>query len=352
MSDTDGNLLARYAGHHAEDAFTEIVRRHLDLVYSAALRQVRSPQLAEEVVQSVFIKLSRHASRFAPDAILTAWLYQVTRRETVDVIRREARRQSREKISTEMNATNTTSVDWTQVGRLLDEAMDTLDVTDRTAVLLRYFENRSLREVGNILGTTEDAAQKRVSRAVERLRRFFAKRSVTVGAAVLAGAISANAVQAAPIGLALTVSSVSALPASTITGPAAKIIAMTTLKKTVIATTTLLLCGTATVAVFKKWVAPSSDHKSAAAVILDNFVGQYEMPGHRMDLQKKDDGLAVYVDGQPAFVAYPQSGDKFVSHDHNSITEMTFVENATGHAVQLKLVRDGQSLGELNRTDP
>ncbi len=351
MSDTDGNLLARYVGQHAEDAFTEIVRSHIDLVHSAALRQVRSPQLAEEVVQAVFIKLASQASRFAPDTILTGWLYQVTRREAIDVIRREARRQLREKIATEMNTANAASHDWTQIGPILDEAMDTLDVTDRTAVLLRYFENRSLREVGAILGTTDDAAQKRVSRAVERLRDFFAKRSITIGATVLAGIISANAVQAAPIGLTLTVSSVGALPTTTTTSIATKTIAMTTLKKNLIATAALLICGTATVTVIKKGAAPSLADK-AVAIKLDNFAGRFEMTGHRMDLQKKDTGLAVFIDGQPAFVAYPESDEKFVSHDHNSITEMTFVPDATGQAVKLKLVRDGQSLGELNRTHP
>jgi RNA polymerase sigma factor (sigma-70 family) len=351
MSDTDVNLLARYTRHHAEEAFTEIVRRHLDLVHSAALRQVRSPQLAEEIVQSVFIKLASQASRLAPDTILTAWLYRVTRREAIDVIRREARRQLREKIATEMNATNAASPDWTQIAPFLDEAMDALDATDRTAVLLRYFENRSLREVGSILGTTDDAAQKRVSRAVERLREFFAKRRIIVGATVLAGVISANAVQSAPIGLALTVSSAPALPATSATCAATKAIAMTTLKKALISAASIVLLGTATVAVFKKAAASSTANK-AVVVKLDNFVGRFEMTGHRLDLQKKDTGIAVFIDGQPAFVAYPQSEDRFVSHDHDSTTEMTFVTDSTGHAVQLKLVRDGQSLGQLNRTQP
>ena len=101
MSDTDLELLARYARHHAEDAFAEIVRRHLDLVHSAAFRQVRSPQLAEEVAQSTFIKLARQAWQLAPDTILTAWLYQVTRRAAIDVVRREARRQLREQTALE-----------------------------------------------------------------------------------------------------------------------------------------------------------------------------------------------------------------------------------------------------------
>ena len=165
MSDTDLELLARYTRGHAEDAFSEIVRRHLDLVHSAALRQVRSQQLAEEVAQSTFIKLAGHAHRLAPDTILTAWLYQVTRRESIDVVRREARRQLREQIATEMHAMNATTDDWTQIEPLLDDAMHALDDTDRTAVLLRYFENKSLREVGDTLGTSENAAHKRLGRA-------------------------------------------------------------------------------------------------------------------------------------------------------------------------------------------
>ena len=157
MSDTDLQLLARYSRDRAEDGFAEIVRRHLDLVYSAALRQVRSPQLAEEVAQSVFTDLSRNAAKLKPDTVLTAWLFQVTRRTAIDVVRREARRQLRERIATEMNAMNATASDWTHIEPLLDEAMHALDDTDRTAVLLRYFENKPLHDVGAALGTSDDA---------------------------------------------------------------------------------------------------------------------------------------------------------------------------------------------------
>src|SRR6266498_36058 len=234
MNDTDLQLLARYTRHHAEDAFAELVRRHLDLVYSAALRQVRSPQLAEEVAQSVFINLARHAPRLAPDTILTAWLYQVTRREAIDVVRREARRQLREQIATEINAMNA-AADWSHIGPLLDEAMHALGETDRAAVLLRYFENKSLREVGQTLGTSDDAAQKRVGRAVERLRDFFAKRGVTVGASGLVAVLSAQAIQAAPVGLALTISTAAPLGGAAVQTSTAlaatKAIAMTTLQK-------------------------------------------------------------------------------------------------------------------------
>src|SRR6185436_3185300 len=106
-------------------------------------RQVRSPQLAEEVAQSVFIDLARNAARLKPNTILAAWLYEVTRRTGIDVVRGEVRRQLREQIANEMNAMNATTADWTHIEPLLDEAMHALDDTDRSAVLLRYFENKS-----------------------------------------------------------------------------------------------------------------------------------------------------------------------------------------------------------------
>jgi len=248
MSDTDLELLDRYARYHAEDAFAEIVRRHLDLVHSAALRQVRSPQLAEEVAQSTFINLARHAHRLAPGTILTAWLYQVARREAIDVVRREARRQLREQIATEMNAMNATAADWTHIEPLLDDAMHALDETDRAAVLLRYFENKSLREVGATLGASENAAQKRLSRAVERLREFFAKRGVTVGESGLVVVLSANAVQAAPVGMAVTVSTAAALAATTLstttTTTLTKAIVMTTTQKALVTVALAAAIGT------------------------------------------------------------------------------------------------------------
>jgi hypothetical protein len=154
------------------------------------------------------------------------------------VVRREARRQLREQIATEMNAMNASTADWTHIEPLLDEAMDALDDTDRTAVLLRYFENKSLREVGAAIGVGDDAAQKRVSRAVERLREFFIKRGVTVGAAALAVLLSANAVQSAPVGLAATIAAGAVLAGTVVQTStviaATKTIAMTTLQKTAI----------------------------------------------------------------------------------------------------------------------
>jgi RNA polymerase sigma factor (sigma-70 family) len=256
MTASDQDLLRQFTRDQSQDAFTALVQRHLNLVYSAAVRQVRSPQLAEEVAQSVFSDLARQAARLRPDTILTAWLYQVTRRTAIDAVRRESRRQAREHIATEMNTANTANLsrpdpleaDWTRVECLLDEAMHALADTDRAAVLLRYFENKPLREVGAALGTSDDAAQKRVNRAVERLRKFFAKRGVSVGASGLTLLISVNAVQASPAGLALTISGAAAVvgtttAATTATAATAKIVAMTTLQKALVAAAVTVLAG-------------------------------------------------------------------------------------------------------------
>ncbi len=266
MSDTtlsDRELLARYTRYRAEDAFAEIVRRHLGLVHSAALRQVRSPQLAEEVAQCAFLELARHAGRLAPDTILAAWLYQVTHRTALNVVRRESRRQLREQIATEMNAMNATTADlsrqnpmeadWTHIEPLLDEAMHALDETDRAAVLLRYFENKSLREVGQTLGTSDDTAQKRVSRAVERLREFFAQRGVTVGASGLVVVLSASAVQAAPVGMGISLTAVAVNGATAATANMAlvsgglKLMAWTTTKTAIAVGLGVLLIASTTV---------------------------------------------------------------------------------------------------------
>jgi RNA polymerase sigma factor (sigma-70 family) len=249
---SDLDLLKKFARENSQDAFAEIVRRHLNLIYSAALRQVRSPQLAEEVAQSVFADLARNAGKLnnatGGTPVLTAWLYSVTRRTAIDAIRKESRRQLREQIAVEMNNMTANASDWTQIEPLLDDAMAALDETDRSAILLRYFENKNLREVGEALGASEDAAQKRVSRAVERLREFFSKRNVTIGAGGLAALISANAVQSAPIGLAATISAAAVLAGTTVSTSTAiaatKIIAMTTLQKSIIGAALAVAVGT------------------------------------------------------------------------------------------------------------
>jgi RNA polymerase sigma factor (sigma-70 family) len=249
---SDAQLLCDYAAHGAEAAFAEIVTRHTDLVYSAALRQVNSPDLARDVTQSVFTDLARKARelswKLSPEASLVGWLYRATRFAARDLNRTEIRRTQRERQAMEqLQPTPETPPVWSEIAPHLETALDELDDTDRDAVLLRYFKNHDLRTVGAALGISDDAAQKRVSRAVERLREFFAKRGVTVGTSGLAVVISANAVQAAPVGLALTISIAAALSgttlATTATVTATKAIAMTTLQKTIVTATIAVLAG-------------------------------------------------------------------------------------------------------------
>lgn len=238
MSESDIELLARYRRDRSEDAFSEIVRRHLALVHSAALRQVRLPQLAEEIAQTTFVELARQVDRLQPTTQLAAWLYEATRRNSVDVLRRESRRDARERTAMELNSLNAGPSEWSQLEPVLDDAMAELPSTDRTAILLRYFENRSLRDVGAALGVSDDAAQKRVSRAVDELRSLLIKRGVTVGAGALVAVISGNAVQAAPAALALTVAACSAKVAVSTAVPS---IAMNAFTKSLIATSAISL---------------------------------------------------------------------------------------------------------------
>jgi RNA polymerase sigma factor (sigma-70 family) len=232
---SDWELLQDYWRNGSEEAFAALVNRHLDLIYSAALRQVRSPEMAQDVTQSVFADLARSARCLKPNTVLPAWLYEVTRRTAIDLIRKESRRQSREQRVLEMTDMNPSSSDWTNIEPLLDEAMESLRPTDRAALLLRYFQNKSLREVGQSLGLSEDGAQKRVSRATERLRHFLSKRGVTVGISGLILALAANSIQSAPAGLSSLVCSASIISAAAMehatTLGLTKAIAMTTIQK-------------------------------------------------------------------------------------------------------------------------
>lgn len=207
---SDIDLLRNYERHGSENAFAELVRRHINLVYSAALRHVGIAAQAEEITQTVFVILSRKAASLRPGTILEAWLYETTRLTSLSFQRGERRRQLREQ-EAYMQSTFQESDDaavWNQLAPLLDEAMARLGKQDREAVVLRFFKDKSLKEVAVAMKTTEAAAQSRVHRAVEKMQQFFFKRGLISTTAAITGAISANSVQAAPFGLAKTISGV------------------------------------------------------------------------------------------------------------------------------------------------
>jgi RNA polymerase sigma factor (sigma-70 family) len=204
----DWALLRAYVDDGSEAAFTELVRRHLNLVYSVAARMLGDSQAAGDVVQTVFCRLAQKAARLRPAGALTGWLYQTACLCAREHRRNEHRRQARlEKVMAMQDHSPPSQTDaaWEQLAPLLEDALLRLPESDRLAVLLRFFEQKPLREVGLALGVEEEAARKRISRALERLRRWFARRGVTCSTEALAGFVSINAVQAAPVGLAGTV---------------------------------------------------------------------------------------------------------------------------------------------------
>jgi len=212
MMNQDMELVREYATRHSEQAFETLVSRHLSLVYSSALRQLRDPHLAEEITQAVFIILARKAGSLGPKTILPGWLYRTTRFAAANALKMQARRQIREQEAYMQSNLEepATSVAWQELAPLLDDAMERLGQTDGDALVLRYLQNKSLHEVGAALGVEERAAQKRVARGLEKLRRLLTKRGVALSAAAIAGAVSAHSAQAAPMGLATTISATTA----------------------------------------------------------------------------------------------------------------------------------------------
>jgi RNA polymerase sigma factor (sigma-70 family) len=203
----DLDLLREYVEEGSERAFSLLVSRHVDLVFSTAFRQVRNAHLAEEVTQAVFIILARKAKQLDRRTILISWLYRTTRFAAADALKSECRRQRRERQASESgNLAEETELLWNDVAPHLDTALGSLAEGDRSALLLRYFENRSLREVSEALGIGEEAARKRVDRAGAKLRRILEKRRGALPLTALGALLAAHSVQAAPAGLALNAS--------------------------------------------------------------------------------------------------------------------------------------------------
>jgi RNA polymerase sigma factor (sigma-70 family) len=229
----DATLLRRYAHDRSEDDFAELVRRHLNLVYSAALRQVNGDtHLAQDVAQLVFTDLARKAAKLADHRVLAGWLFTSTRFAAANLVRGERRRQIREQEALVMQDTSpsdpTSQVDWEHIRPVLDEALAELDERDREAILLRYMGGCDYAQVGAKLSLSDNAARMRVDRAVDKLRALLARRGATSTAAALSLALANQAIVAAPAGLAATVTS--AAVAGTGTVAAATFMSLTKLQ--------------------------------------------------------------------------------------------------------------------------
>src|SRR5690348_11562707 len=193
----DMELVGEYARCGSEQAFSALVDRHINLVYSVALRRVGNPHQAQEICQAVFVLLARKAGKLSANTVLPGWLYETARLTAANYWRAEYRRHRREQEAQMHSPLESGEPEaWAQIVPLLEQAMAQLNPPDRDAVVLRFFQAKSFQEVGASLGTSEDAAKMRVSRAVEKLRKFFVRRGVALSAAALGAALTAHSVQA------------------------------------------------------------------------------------------------------------------------------------------------------------
>jgi len=213
----DFDLLREYVANQSETAFRALVERHVDMVYATALRQIGDAHLAEEATQAVFITLAKKARGISSSTILAGWLFRAAQFAAAKTQRSEVRRKHWEQQAAQMEP-NPSDCDaaWEQMAPQLNEALNELKEPDRDALILRFFESKSMAQVGSALGTTEGAAKMRVARALDQLRGIFQARGIALPITLLAAALSTSTAQAAPIGLAATITTSALLKSTTI----------------------------------------------------------------------------------------------------------------------------------------
>ncbi len=253
MEGEDMELLRDYVRDGSERAFRTLVERHINVVYTIALRQTQNTQLADDVTQAVFIALAEKAASIPKNTILAGWLFRATRFAAANVRRSEARREYWEQKAAQMEpplSSSPSDPESEHVTPMLNEALEQLPELDRAAILLRFFESKSMEEVGRTLGTTESAAKMRLGRAVEKLRNIFRKRGVAVPTASVLAVLLAQAAHAAPAGLASAVATSALLHQSNtstfvLAKGTLKIMAQAKAMKLALAAVVLLFAGSA-----------------------------------------------------------------------------------------------------------
>lgn len=239
MNDTRA-LLHQYTAHGSEAAFRELVTRYVNLVYGTALRRLDGDQaLAQDAAQAVFIDLARQAAHLSSGVLLGGWLHQRACHVAATLARGERRRRNREKIAMELHTLHDDAAsDLAGIAPILDEAIQRLGEEDRVAIVLRFFEQRDFRSVGEALGTKEDAARMRVNRALEKLHQILGQQGWSSSTVALGALLTAAGAAAAPAGMAAGLAA-TALASAGVTSVSVTIlpgVLMTKLKAAVLST--------------------------------------------------------------------------------------------------------------------
>lgn len=249
MAASDEQLLRDFQATGTPELLNELVARNIDLVYSAALRQVRDPHLAQDVSQAVFVLLVQKAVSLKTGTLVTGWLFNAVGFVSANALKMEARRKHHEQQAARPEPMDPPP-QWQALAPILDQAMANLGHDDRDALLLRFFKGLSLREVGAAIGTTEEAARKRVDRALQKLRRILGRRGLGISTATLSGLLLSHALLQAPEGLAATVSNLAGSSGAALTGQtltlvqgAIQIMAYSKLKTVLVTIIVLLFIG-------------------------------------------------------------------------------------------------------------
>jgi RNA polymerase sigma factor (sigma-70 family) len=339
MNTDDMDLLRQYARLGSEEAFAALVSRHVNLVYSVALRQTGNGAMAEEITQAAFIVLARKANSLDDKTILPGWLCRTARNVAANALTIQRRRQRREQEACMENILTgdggaslpTNEETWARIAPLLDAALGRLGGKDHDAIVLRFFENKELKQVGAALGVSEDAAKKRVTRALEKLRQFFFKRGVDSTAAAIGETMTANSIQAAPAALTKTVTAV-ALAKGAATGGSTAALAKTTLlamktKTTVTIAASVIVLGAGTYW-FAQWFGHSAANKDVQPVKLanDSFV----------DINAYIETIAAYGQKQPPdWLQHVKYDDAHYVNEVDLDTHRTSTSPPAGHIKSL-----------------
>ena len=361
----DRQLLDEFARNRSQRAFKELVDRHLPTVYSAACRMVQDTFLAEEVAQNVFMTLVQKAETIRPPQVLGGWLYNTTRHLALHAVRSEQRRREREQTAVSMQSFATAPDPVAapmEIMEHLEPAMAELDARDRDALVLRFLGDRGLRDVGAELGISEEAARKRVDRALERLRIVLQKRSITASTVLLATALAASTVSV-PNGLGATIVTSafgalgSALHASTALA-ATKTVAISGLQKSIIASVVGLVIAAGTGALLMKQTsaarspaAPAADAKPNNAKFVSGILKAPDgnpLPGAEVFLSTVSAAVAIYSaptpevvsvftdsNGRFSFPASPENRAVIAIHDLG-YGELTVTELSSGGEMRVR----------------